>query len=177
MNRILPNHIATAQSTVRPMSADRKLKLVDEIFASQPNLLASVLALGVQKPLDKRVDVVLHILLLCFEAVRASGIQLSTVSEAVQEDCLARIVARIGAIEGLSPARRSQIIERQLADHDEPFLLSLVLMELRESGLLGLDSDEDKRLVLTALNLAESIARVITDASARPSHSASGNLG
>ena len=177
MNRILPNHIAVAQSTVASMSADRKLKLVDEIFASQPNLLASVLALGVQKPPDKRVDVVLHILLVCFEAVRASGIELSTVSEVVQEDSLARIVARIGAIEGLSPARRSLIIERQLADHDEPFLLSLVLVELRENGLMGSNSDEEKRLVLTALNLAESIAHVTTDAAARPSHSPRENFG
>ena len=177
MKRILPNHIAAAQTTVRSMSADRKLKLVDEIFASQPNLLASVLALGVRKPLDERVDVVLHILLVCFEAVRASGTQLSTISEVVQEDCLARIVARIGAIEGLSPARRSPIIERQLADHNEPFLLSLVLMELRENGLMGSDSDEEKHFVLTALNLAESIAHVATDDVARPSHSPSENLG
>ena len=159
------------------MSADRKLNLVDEIFASQPNLLASVLALGIRKPVDKRVDVVLHILLVCFEAVRASGIQLSRVSELVQEDCLTRIVARIGSIEGLSPARRSLIIERQLADHNEPFLLSLVLIELRENGLMELGSDEDKHFVLTALNLAESIAHVTTDAAARPSHSPSENLG
>jgi hypothetical protein len=153
------------------MSADRKLKLVDEIFESQPNLLASVLALGVRKPVDERIDLVLQILLLCFESVRAAGIQLPTVSEEVQEVCLSRLVAQIRATEGLSPKRRSQIIERQLADHDEPFLLSLVLMELRENRLTGADSDEEKFLVLSALNLAASIARVMADASAGSSRS------
>lgn len=145
------------------MSADRKLKLVDEIVESQPNLLASVLALGFRKPVDKRVDVVLQILLVCFESVRASGIQLPTISEGVQEDCLSRIVAQIKATEGLPPKRRSQIIERQIADHDEPFLLALVLMVLRENGLMGSDSDEEKPFILSALNLAESIARAIAD--------------
>jgi hypothetical protein len=59
---------------VNAMGQAEKVGLADEIFAQQPNLLASVLALPRMGVGMVQLEVPLHILLVTFQAMKLSGL-------------------------------------------------------------------------------------------------------
>lgn len=163
MTHIKPEHIAKAVLVVNSLNVSGKKQLVDEIFQTQPNLLASILVLKRLATPDADLEVALNILFICYEAVRASNIKIANVSEVDYECCLARVVGRANFIEGLSSEMRVKAIESQIKDHGEPFLLALVLSELQAHNLAEVKTELEKRLLISVLNLVESIAYVAKD--------------
>ena len=164
MTRILLEHVSQAHQLVGRLTFQQKEQLVDDIFKAQPNLLASVLALSIQKVPYERIESVLNILFMTFEAVRFAGLKLPVVSEDVQEMCLKRLVGKSEFVEGLSVPLMEQAIEYQIDVHTEKYLLALVFNELREHDILAVRTDVDKVCVLVSLNLVETIAHVAKDA-------------
>lgn len=162
--RIRVEHVAEAKRVVDSLAFRDKEQLVDEIFKTQPNLLASVLVLTRKGVTNEDLDVLLNILFICYEAVRAAGIQIPQVSESVQELCLARIVGRSKFIEGLSSKMSAKATKQQIDEHDEKYLLAIVMAELKEHNLEAVKTEAEKYILLTALNLVETIAYVTKDA-------------
>ncbi|CAN7762554.1 hypothetical protein LJR130_007124 [Variovorax sp. LjRoot130] len=101
---------------------------------------------------------VLNLLLVFYEAMKSSGKAWPVISEVVQERCLKRISARVRFIEGLTPQQQAQAISDAIADHPEQQLLAYVRGKFGEHGLLGIESETEKMLMLAALNLVECIA-------------------
>ena len=62
-----------ADIAVRGMGPEQKVNLADEIFAQQPNLLASILVLPNMGVDMLTLEVPLHILLVAFQAMKLSG--------------------------------------------------------------------------------------------------------
>ena len=58
---------------VKGMNQAQKVRLADEIFAQQPNMLASILALPRMGVGMVELEVPLHILLVTFQAMRRSA--------------------------------------------------------------------------------------------------------
>lgn len=88
------------------MSQDQKVRLADEIYAQQPNMLASILAppsMGVDMA---QLEVALHILLVTFQAMKLSGQKWPLVTEDIQDGCLQRLTARARFNEG-----RGQLVQ------------------------------------------------------------------
>ena len=164
MPRISLQHTVTALSVVRAMNSAGRERLADEIFKAQPDFLASVLCLGGRGITNENLEVLLNILLTCYEAVRASDLTLPLISDSVQETCLARVVGRSAFIENLSPELSAQAVSDPLNRHEEANLLALVMLQLQEHELTGVTSEAEKLLVLCALNLVETIACVAKDA-------------
>jgi len=85
MTRISPQDMARAVGAVRAMDFGEKKAPADEVFRVQPHMLASVVA---QKELGvslEKIDFLLHILLICFQAMKESGLTWITVTEDEQE--------------------------------------------------------------------------------------------
>ena len=72
--------MARATIDVNRMSAQQKVQLADEIYAQQPNLLASVLVLP-RFGVDTLLEVPIHV--LTFQALKWCGHALPTISEDV----------------------------------------------------------------------------------------------
>ena len=145
---------------VNGMSQAQKVGLADEIFAQQPNMLASILALprmGVSVP---QLEVPLHILLVTFQAMKRSGHAWSMVTEAVQETCMQRLTARARFNEGLSGELANQVVQQFCDEHPERYLLAFVYGYLGEHDLLSVRTDAEKFLLLAVLNLVECVAFV-----------------
>lgn len=155
--------IATATTKVQAMSFDEKNSLADEIFKSQPNLLASVLALGVSNIPYERIEVSLNYLFVCYISIKDANISLPLITEDIQEKCLIRIGAKSRFIEGLSSSLRKQAIGDQIKSHGQPGLLAVALGELRTNGLAEVQTEKEKRVSLVVLNIAETIAYVTKD--------------
>lgn len=144
---------------VERMSFKDRERLADEIHARQPNLLFSVLVLQRYAATLEQMEVVLNLLFVFYEAMRASGRAWPVISEDVQERCLQRISGRVRFIEGLTPQQQTQATTHTIADHPEQQMLAYVFGKFGEHGLLGIETETQKMLMLAALNLVECIAQ------------------
>jgi hypothetical protein len=145
---------------VNAMDQAQKVSLADEIFAQQPNLLASILVLPRMGVGMVELEVPLHILLVTFQAMKRSGHAWPLVSEAVQETCMQRLTARARFNEGLPAELSNQLVQQFCDEHPERYLLAFVYGYLGDHDLLRVRTEAEKFLLLAALNLAECVAFV-----------------
>lgn len=144
---------------VERMSFKDRERLAEEIHARQPNLFFSVLVLQRYAATLEQMEVVLNLLLVFYEAMRASGRVWPVISEDVQERCLQRISGRVRFIEGLTAPQQAQATADAIAHHPEQQMLAYVFGKFGEHGLLGIETEAQKMLMLAALNLVECIAQ------------------
>jgi hypothetical protein len=147
-----------ADIDVRGMDQLQKVRLADEVFAQQPNLLASILALPRMGVGVAQLEVPLHILLVTFQAMKRSGHVWPLITEQVQETCMQRLTARARFNEGLPDVMADQIVQQFCDEHPERNLLAFVYGYLGDHDLLRVRTDAEKYLLMAALNLAECVA-------------------
>ena len=140
------------------MTFQDRERLAEEVHARQPNLFFSVVVLQRYGATLEQLEVVLNLLLVFYEAMKISGRAWPIISEDVQERCLKRISGRVRFIEGLTQQEQTQATSDAIADHPEQQLLAYVYGKFREHGLLGIETETEKMLMLAALNLVECIA-------------------
>lgn len=145
---------------VNGMGQAQKVRLADEIFAHQPNMLASILALSRMGVDMVELEVPLHILLVTYQAMKRSGHAWPIVSEDVQETCMQRLTARARFNEGLPGELADQVVQQFCDEHPERDLLAFTYGYLGDHDLLRVRTDAEKCLLLAALNLAECVAFV-----------------
>ena len=149
-----------ADIDVSGMGPAQKVKLADEIFAKQPNLLASILALSRMGVGLVELEVPLHILFVTFQAMKRSGHVWPIVTEDVQDRCMQRLTARARFNEGLPGNLADQVVQQFCDEHPEHYLLAFVYGYLGEHDLLRVRTEAEKYLLMAALNLAECVAFV-----------------
>ena len=160
MGRLTQWAVIEGDIAVRRMSHDQKVRLADEIYAQQPNMLASILALPRMGVDMVQLEVALHILLVSFQAMKLSGHQWPLVTEDIQDGCLQRLTARARFNEGLPQELANKLVEQFHAEHAERYLLAFVYGYLGDHDLMGVRTEAEKYLMLGALNLVECVAFV-----------------
>lgn len=145
---------------VNGMGPAQKVRLADEIFAQQPNMLASILALPRMGVGMVELEVPLHILFVTFQAMKRSGHVWPIVSEDVQDRCMQRWTARARFNEGLPADLADQVVQQFCDEHPERHLLAFAYGYLGEHDLLRVRTDAEKYLMMAALNLVECVAFV-----------------
>lgn len=150
--------LSDAITAVGKMDNRQRELLTDDIHAHQPQLLASVLFQQRHGATLEQIEVLLNLLLVSYLAMKGSGHAWPLVTEAIQESCFARLAGRMRFLEGISNEGHSMAVSDVVATHGEPWLLAFVFDELQSHGLLGIDTDAKKFLVLCALGMVECIA-------------------
>ena len=158
MSAISQAVLVDAHVAVRAMGLNQRVALADEIFLRQPNLLASVLVQRRMGASLEQVDVLVHILLVAWQAMKTSSHVWPVISEAMQERCLQRLTGRIRFTEGLGPELLDRAVWDQIAGHGEPHLLAFAYGHMRDHGLVAVRTEVEKYLLLAALNLVDCIA-------------------
>ncbi len=149
------------------MSFNERERLADEIHAQQPNLFFSVLVLQRYGVTLEQMEVVLNLLFVFYERDEDQRQGLAGHLEDVQERGLKRISGRARFIEGLTPQQQHQAMADAIADHPEKQILAYVFGKLREHGLLGIETEAEKMILLAAVNLVECIAETAPKAKGR----------
>lgn len=163
MGRLTQWAVIEADIAVRRMSHDQKVRLADEIYAQQPNMLASILALPRMGVDMAQLEVALHILMVTFQAVKLSGHQRPLITEDIQDGCLQRLTARARFNEGLPEELATKVVEQFHTEHAERYLLAFVYDYLGEHDLMAVRTEAEKYLMMGALNLVECVAFVGAD--------------
>lgn len=102
--------------------------------------------------------VLLNILLVVYQAMKACDTAWLMISELTQEQCLQRLTANSQFAEGLPAALKDQAVHDTVKEHPELWLLAFVRDQLRQHNLLAINTDAEKYLVLAALNLVDCVA-------------------
>lgn len=163
VNSISTEQLATAINKVRSMSLSQKASLIDEIFQQQPNLLASCLVQQRFGVSEHKVEFLLNILLVCFQAMKESGHEWPLITEDEQERQLVRHTGAVKFSEDLvdptlADAARSQYV----ANHPEAPLLSFVVNEINvwlgELAAQRAEAESDTFIMMAAVNFVNCIA-------------------
>jgi hypothetical protein len=160
MGVITQSVMVQADIDVNRMGQAQKIALADEIFARQPNMLASVLALPRMGVGMVQLEVPLHILFVTFQAMKLSGHAWPIVTEDIQDKCMQRLTARARFNEGLPSELATQVVQQFCDEHPERYLLAFVYGYLGDHDLLAVRTEAEKFLMLGALNLVECVAFV-----------------
>jgi hypothetical protein len=163
--RISVRHVAAAMKKVQAMDLAQRVSLADEIFVKQPHLLASCIVqprLGVAM---QSVEVLLNILLVCYQAMKESGLDWPVISEDDQERQMQRMIGAVNFSENiLDPDVAEAARGQYLANHPEQPLLAFVLAEsntwLRDLARRQAESESDKYVMMASINLVNCIAHV-----------------
>lgn len=151
-------HLAAAIRAAAKMGLREKEGVCDRIYAAQPNLLGSVLAVRSFGVDMATLDVLLDILIVLQLAIEESGQVLATVTEADLERELSRFAAAVRFAEGLSGRAFAQSFKQTTAYKREPFLLAHVVDVLKRSGIADFRDEASKYSFLAAMNLVNCIA-------------------
>ena len=151
--------LAKAAIAVNGMGKTERVQLADEVFAHQPNVLASVLVLQRMGASLQQIDVPMHILLVAYQAMKTPGHIWPVILEDTQEVCLRRLTGRVRFAKGLPRQSMQQYI-------NERYRLAFAYGHLRDYDLLGARTEAERFLLLATLNLVECIA--CAGAQARP---------
>lgn len=135
------------------MGFQEKEGVCDRVFATQPNLLGSVLAVRSFGVDMATIDVLLDILTVLQLAVEESGQVLATVTEADQERELRRFTASVRFAEGISGDLFAHSFKQTTAYKREPYLLAHVFDVLKRSGIADFRDEVSKYAFLAAMNL------------------------
>lgn len=158
MSRLSTESVEKAVDAVQAMDRPQKERLADEIFRMQPNMLGSILVLprlGV--PMEK-VEFAVGVLLVCFQAMKESGLAWPVITEDEQERQLARFVAATRLGEDIAPSLRSRALRRYIAAHPEKSLAAYVASDTSKwLGEVAAD-ESDKYAMLAVWNLVNCIA-------------------
>ena len=160
MSRISPQAMSAAVQKIRAMTAGQKERLADELFREQPNMLASFL---VQKQLGvslEKMEFLVDVLFICFQAMKESGLTWPLITEDEQDKQMARYVGVVNFGKDLSSSLQRLASRQYLEGHPEQNLQAFVIVELNDWLGRVVPEETDKYVVLAAMNLVNCIAFV-----------------
>lgn len=160
MSRISRQALVSAVARVGAMDLTQKEQLADELFRAQPHVFASFLVqqqLGVS--LVKR-DFLLDILLVCFQAMKESGLSWPLFTEDEQDRQVRRLVATVKFSDDLRGSLRDRALQQFIDAHPEKDLFAFVQSETAKWLQRAEPEESDKFVVMAALNLVACIAFV-----------------
>lgn len=156
--KIKEKALKNAISQFEKMTVKDKENVVDEIYAQQPNMLASILVQSQLGSSIEHIEVLLKILTVLHIALKDSKVQILLVTEDEQERELNRLAANIRFSEGLPNSILSKSIKSYVDKHSEKYAFAFAYDELASTGIMFSKTESSKFLVLSGLNLVNCIA-------------------
>lgn len=170
MSRISFDALTKAIATVRAMDLKQKEQLADELFHAQPNLFGSALVqtrLGVSL---EKVEFLLDLLFVCFQAMKESDLPWPLITE----DDLERQANRFSAIatfgNDLNETLGNRSMRQYIDAHPEKELLAYMQVETANWLNRIVPEESDKYVMLAAWNFVDCIAFVSMQASKPAQH-------
>jgi hypothetical protein len=167
MSRIPREAVVRAVVKVQGMGFADKQRLADELFHAQPHVLASVLVQGRLGVSVEKMDFLLGLVLVAFQAMKESGLAWRLITEDEQDRRITRLSEAIRFGEELPAERRAEGMMDYVRSHPEQELLAFVYAETTRWLQRVVPEELDKYVMLAALNFVDCIANApLPDAAA-----------
>jgi hypothetical protein len=172
MSRISLDVMSQAMRVIQALNLKQKEGLIDEIFLAQPHMFGSVLVLQKFGVSSEKMEFAIELLILCFQAMKESGLSWPLITEDGQELQMQIYVTTVKLGEDLSPALRDRLMQQYIENHPEKDLLTCVWSKTADWFKRIVPEDSDRYVMLVAANLVNCIAFVpmpaFKEASCRP---------
>lgn len=158
--RISHNALVQAIATVRAMDMKQRAQLADELLHQQPHMFASFL---VQKRLGAsltKMDFLLDILFICFQAMKESGLSWPLITEEELDRQMKNYLNHIKFDETLVSNLSDSCMRKYIAGHPEKELLAHVQTETVNWLNRIAPEESDKYIVIAAATYVNCIAFV-----------------
>lgn len=160
MARISRGALCRAIEKVQAQDLKQKEALADELFRDQPHMFGSFLVqhhLGVSA---EKMEFLLDILFVCFQAMKESGLAWPLITEDEQDRQMARYIGIVKFGEDLSAPLRDLAMQKYIGDHPEKELLAHVTVATANWLKRIVPEETDRYVMMTAANLVNCIAFV-----------------
>jgi len=172
MGRISLDHLAAAISKVRSMDLRQKETLADEIFAHQRNLLASVLVQPRFGVTCEKMEFLIGLLVICYQAMKETALPWPLISEDDQEYQIERETAILKHFDTLGGAIGERFANGHLERYPERALMAFVSGEvsawLGRLAETGKQDESDKYVMMAVATLVNCIAYANVDSPDTP---------
>jgi hypothetical protein len=158
MSRITRYALARAVAKVRAMDATQKEQLADELFRLQPHVVASLLVQKQLRVSPEKLDFLVEIVLICFHAMKESGLSWPLITEDEQDRQMRRFVATVHFHHDLPGSLCDRAMKQYIEAHPESELLAFVNVEAANWLQRVVPEESDKYVVMAAFNLVNCIA-------------------
>ncbi len=165
MSRISRHALCRAIETIRAMNRTDKEHLADELFRDQPNMFGAFLVQQQMGVSLEKMEFLLDILFICFQAMKESGLSWPLITEDEQDRQLGRYVAAVQFGDDLSEQLRDRAMKQYIEGHPEQALFAFVFGEMADWLRRSIPEETDKYIILTAANFVNCIAFVPMPAS------------
>ncbi len=129
MSRICRLSLSRAIAKVRAMDRAQKEHLAESMLREQPALFSSVMVQRQMGVSFDKMDFLLNLILICFQAMQETGLKWPVISELDFEQQMTRYVANIQFGADLTENLSAQVIQHYIDDHPEKELLAFVQSE------------------------------------------------
>lgn len=160
MSRISLQALTSAIQKIRAMNMAQKERLADELFQKQPNMFGSFLVQKQMGVSPEKMEFLLEILFICFQAMKESGLTWPLITEDEQEKQLGRYVATVKFGEDLSAPLQDLAMKQYIEGHPEQYLFAFVTGETKDWLCRILPEKSDAYVMLAAANFVNCIAFV-----------------
>jgi hypothetical protein len=132
------------------MNTPQQEDLADEIFKAQPNMFSSILVLRKMGVPADRIEFPVKMLLVCFQAMKESGIDWPKITEQELSRQLKRWLSSVQMGDKLNPKLRMYSTHVYIDAHPEKDLMAYVTTSLAQ-WLKNLPVQESDRYVMMAV--------------------------
>lgn len=160
MSRISREALCRAIEKIRTMGCAQKEALAEELFRDQPNMLGSVLVQHQMGVSPEKMEFLLELLFVSFQAMRESSLDWPMITEDEQDRQLTRYVATVKFGEDLNETLRDCVMHQYIEGHPEQELLAYVFVKTKDWLLRIVSEESDKFVMLAAANFVNCIAFV-----------------
>jgi hypothetical protein len=162
MNRISVSTLAKAKAKIEAMDMLQKELMLDEIYHNQPNILGLVLIQQRLRVSLQKMDFLLSLFLVCYQAMKDSGVKWPLITEDDIKQQMDRYIATVHFDNDPGGS-----LQKQSAPPDDdafPEKPLLVFVQTETQNWLDTISPEesDKNVIVAAMSLANSIAFATT---------------
>ena len=162
MSHITIDHLAAAIRKIRSMNLQEKEALADEIHRRQPHMIASCLVQSRLGAEPAAVELLLNILLVCYQSMKESGLQWPLITEDEQERQMQRWTGAVQFSELAADSSAEKARAQYASEHSEQALLAFVVGEtnrwLHEISRRNAQAESDKFVMMASMNLVNCIA-------------------
>jgi hypothetical protein len=160
VSRISRASLDRAIGKVRAMDLKQKEQLADEVFRTQPHMLASLLVLSRFGVSMEKMEFAANVMLICFQAMKESGLTWPLITEDEQERQMERFTAIVRFSEDLGDSLRNLAVQQYMNEHPEKELFAYVQAETAIWLTQIAAEESDKFVILATANFVNCIAYV-----------------
>lgn len=168
MARISQQTMVQAITKVHALNRHQKEALAAELFAQQPNLLGAVLVLAKLGVKLEKIEFLLDLLFVSWQAMKESGLSWPLITEDDLDRESRRFSAIAGFGHGLSQALQDRSRQEYIEAHPEKQLLAYVQVETAKWLDHIVPEESDKYILLATWQIVNCIAFVPVVAGANP---------